>query len=106
MAGQIVSGSDDIVINPNDFQMITSTEEILRNKKDEINEIENLESTNLSIVSASRLSIFDGRPSMDEEIVNNGETAEDKTAGIGSHRSQLQGGNVPAIVKQIELNQK
>ena len=32
----------------------------------DINEIENLMSTNLNIVSATRLSMFDGRPSMFE----------------------------------------
>ena len=43
---------------------------------------------------------------MDDDIVNNGDsTVEEKTVGISSHRSQLQGGNVPAVIKHIEINQ-
>ena len=68
VAGKIVSGSDEIIANLNDIEVIpelkTRGGEAAFTK--DINEIENLVSTNLSIVSATRLSMFDGRPSMFE----------------------------------------
>ena len=67
VAGKIVSGSDEIVMNLTDIQVIP---ELLKTRGEapikDINEIENLMPTNLSIVSATRLSMFDGRPSMFE----------------------------------------
>ena len=67
VAGKIVSGSDEIVANLTDIQVIPELQQTRGEAFTKgINEIENLMSTNLSIVSATKLSMFDGRPSMFE----------------------------------------
>ena len=52
-----------MVINSHDFSAIS---EIKRERDNEIREMENFMSTNLSIVSATKLSIFDNRHRIDD----------------------------------------